>query len=413
MAIGDVKISQLKIGSLDLTNVSQAFFDEINIYEDILNTYGPAFEVRVVDPTDALGKNKINGSYDQDIVVNFSDDMGKTVGFKFKQLENANLNDQSSVKQGSLHTKTYSIKGVSAEFLNAQGNYVEKSYEDKTTNISKDILKNYYKTDKSIVIGEESKEKRRWLASNEHPMDVIQKLNDEHVASQSQSSAYTIFQKQQNGKQEYNITTYEKLFQQAPVATIKQSTTLDSSAGSEMDKRNSALWVNIGESFFSASRHLTHSSEQTFNLTTHGVVQTDDKLTKFNLPGKEVYQGKTSSHKLVPQKKIYHKNNEKQKITTGDAKRKRAEFLSHLAQNSAEFEIPGNPSITLGSMINLQLPKKVDAASGISGSLETQFNDKVLVVGIRHRIKPLGQTPRYTMVVKVVKASFTQGGGAA
>lgn len=413
MAIGDVRISQLKIGSLDLTNVSQAFFDEINIYEDILNTYGPAFEVRVVDPTDALSKNKINGSYDQDIIIRFSDDMGKTVGFKFKQLENSNLNDSSQQNLGSLHNKSYTIKGVSKELLDAQGNYVEKSYEDKTTNIVKTILKENYKTDKAIEVGEDAKEKRRWLASNEHPLDVIQKLNDEHVASQSQSSAYTVHQYQKSGAQKYRITTYEKLFQQAPVATIKQSTTLDSSAGTEMDKRNSALWVNVGESFFSASRHLTHSSEQTFNLTTHGVVQTDDKQTKFVLPGREVYQGKTSSHKLVPQKKIYHKNNEKEKIATGDAKRKKAEFLSHLAQNSAEFEIPGNPDITLGSMINLQLPKKVDAASKVSGNLETQFNDKVLVVGIRHRIKPLGQTPRYTMVVKVVKASFTQGGGTA
>jgi hypothetical protein len=413
MPIGDVRISELRIGSLDLTNASKAFFDELNIYEDILNTYGPAFEVRVVDPTDSLGTNKINGSYDQDISIRFSTDLGKTVGFKFKQLENSNLNDESQNNQGSLHSKSYTIKGVSKEFLDAQGNYVQKSYEDKTTNIAKKILQENYKTDKQVVVGEDSKEKRRWLASNEHPLNVIQKLNDEHVASQSQSSAYAVFQQQRNGTQKYNITTYEKLFQQAPVATIKQSTTLDSSAGTDLDKRNSVMWINVGESFFSGSRHLTRSSEQTFNLTTHGVVQTDDKQTKFVLPGKEVYQGKTSSHKLVPQKKIYHKINEKDKVTTGDAKRKRAEFLSHLAQNSAEFEIPGNPDITLGSMISLQLPKKVDAATRIAGNLETQFNDKVLVVGIRHRIKPLGQTPRYTMVVKVVKASFTQGGGTA
>ena len=130
------------------------------------------------------------------------------------------------------------------------------------------------------------------------------------------------------------------------------------------------------------------------------------------MPGKEIYKGQTNNHTVVPQKKIYSKvNQQNQRITTGDAKRKRAEFLSHLAQNSAELEIPGNPKITLGSIITLQLPKKVDANLG--GGNELQFNDKVLVVGIRHRIKPPGQTPRYTQILKVVKASFVQGGDNA
>lgn len=412
MAIGDIKFTEFRIGGMDLNDPNQAFPHEINIYEDILNSYGPALDVRVVDPTDSLSKNKINGSYNQDISIRFSDESGKTVGFKFKQLENSNLNDEAQFKQGSLHAKSYTIKGIPTEFLNAQGNYVEKSWNDRTTNIAKDIIKNNYKTDKQIEVDEDSKEKRRWIASNEHPLEQLQKLNDEHVASQSQSSAYTIFQQQQNGNQKYKITTYEKLFQQGPVATIKQSTVLDSSASTEEDKKNSIMWINVGESFFSASRHLTRSSEQTINLTTHKVVQTEPKNTKFVLPGKEIYQGPTTNHKTVPQRKIYSKVNEdQQKITPGEAKRKRAEFLSHLAQNSAELEIPGNPNITLGSIVNLQLPKKVDP--GLGGGNELQFNDKVLVVGIRHKIKPAGQTPRYTMVLKVVKASYSQGGGTA
>jgi hypothetical protein len=413
MAIGDIKFSELKIGGVDLNDPNQAYPDEINIYEDILNSYGPALEIRAIDPTDALGKNSINGSYDQDINIAFSDDMGKTVRFKFKQLENSNLTDEAQFKQGSLHAKSYTIKGVSQELLNAQGNYVQKSWEDKTTNIARDILKDNYKTDKQIEIDDDSKEKRRWIASNEHPLKQLQKLNEEHVASQSQSSAYAIFPRQEKGNSKYKITTYEKLFQQSPVATIKQSTVLDTSASTEEDKRNSIMWMNVGESFFSGSRHLTKSSEQTINLTTHKIVQTDPKQTKFVLPGKEVYQGQTSNHNVVPQRKIYSKLNEpkEQRITPADAKTKRAEFLSHLAQNSAELEIPGNPDITLGSMITLQIPKKVDA--GLGGGNEMQFNDKVLVVGVRHRIKPAGKTPRYTQVLKVVKASFSQGGGGS
>ena len=173
------------------------------------------------------------------------------------------------------------------------------------------------------------------------------------------------------------------------------------------------MWVNVGENFFAGSRHLENSSEQTCNLTTHKVCQVEPKQSNFVTPGQKVYQGQPQNRKAVPQTKLYDKKNEpnEQRITPAEAKVKRAQFLSHLAQNSAELEIPGNPNIKLGSMINLNLPNRTDAGIGASG--ESQFNGPVLVTAIRHRIKPAGQTPRYTMVLKVVKASYDQGGGGA
>lgn len=409
MAIGDINISELTIGGVNLNDPNQAFPHEINIHEDITNSYGPAIEIRAVDPTDAIGKNNLNSGYDQDIKIRFSDEFGGSVNFNFKPLETSNVLDESQNQQGSLHAKSYTIKGVSQEFLNAQGNYVEKSYEDKTTNIVKDVLENNYKTDKTVEIDDEAREKRRWIASNKHPLKVLQELNDEHVATQSQSSTYAVFQ----SDNKYKVTTYEKLFQQGPVATLKQSTVLDSSAATEDDKKNSIMWINVGENSFAGSRQLENSSEQTVNLTTHKVVQTEPKQSNFVTPGSKVYQGQPQNRKLVPQSKIYDKKNEpnEQRITPAEAKVKRAQFLSHLAQNSAELEIPGNPNIKLGSMIDLQLPNRTDA--GIGGGNEKQFGGKVLVTGIRHRIKPPGQTPRYTMIIKVAKASFDQGGGTA
>ena len=41
---------------------------------------------------------------------------------------------------------------------------------------------------------------------------------------------------------------------------------------------------------------------------------------------------------------------------------------------------------------------------------EPQINGKALVVAIRHKIKPFGQQPRYTMVLRVVKGSYKEGG---
>lgn len=410
MAIGDIRMLECKIGDLDLNDPNQASFKEINIVEDITSTYGPACEIRVVDQTDARVTKNINGAYNQDVKVRFSDELGRTVGFNLKQFEGADVSDHSMDKEGSGKNAQFTVRCVSPELLNAQGNYVEKSWEDKTTKIAEDVLKNNYKTDKKITV-EETKEKKRWISSNEHPSTALDRLNETHVSAKNKSSCFFTYQKQKEGTSEYRVETVEEMFKQSPVADIIYSTTLDSSASTENEKLNSALWVKVDSNFFSGSRHLTKPSQQTFNLTTHKAVSDEPKTEKFTLPGKEVYTGQTSYHKVVPQKAIYSKVNEPaQPITTAEATKKRAEFLSKLAQNCAECEIIGNPNITLGSMVNLKIPKRTDGASGF-GAGESQFADQCLVVGIRHRIRENGQSPRYTMVLKLVKASWSKSSG--
>jgi hypothetical protein len=81
--------------------------------------------------------------------------------------------------------------------------------------------------------------------------------------------------------------------------------------------------------------------------------------------------------------------------------------MSHLTQNHATLEVIGNSAIKLGSIVKLEIPKKADSG-GAAG--ETQFNAEALVVSIRHKIKPAGQSPRYTMLLGVVKGGFKEGG---
>ena len=408
-AIGAVKIN-CTVGSLDLSTS----IDELYIYEDITSSHGPACEIRAVDAKDDISKNKINGSDDQDVVINLSDEFGGSSNFKFKLHEGANLNDESQYKQGGLHAKSYAFNCVSPEFKNAQANYAQFSAEDKTTNIAKKVLNDCYKTDKPIEIDEDAKEKRRWVTNNEHPFDVMQKLNDEHVGTQSKSSCYAVFQQQRNGQQVNKITTYEKMFKQAPVCTLTLSATNDSSSSTFDDKRNSISWINVKQNFFSGAEHGKSSSQQTINMTTHGVVDTEPKQNKFVLPGKEVDSSVSKKAKKVPQRSVYSKLNEPngERITAAEAKVNRAQFLRDLAQNSAELECPYNPNITVGCMINLNLPNRTDAALG-QGGTEKQFNGPVLVVASKIRIKPMGKSSeggksaiRATQTLTVAKASF-------
>lgn len=395
--IGEIRIDSLKVGSVDLkgTQVTDSGFE---IFENIFSSYGPAAEINVVDPSDAA--SQLKGG--EDVEVKFSDPNGLgTVGFKFKSFMSKNLSDRSTDNQGSLKNKQYTIRAVSAEALNAQGNYVEKSWDDKTTNIARDVLKDYYKTDKQIEIEEDSKDKRVWRAQNEHPKNVVQKLNDEHVGTTSKSSAFAVFQEQENGNQKYKITTFEKLFEKSPVGKWTQREDLDSSNVTGTDKLYSLMWFEAGENFNMATDHTKKANEITFNQSTHSPSAPKPQQTKFKTLGTPVRETSQYANN-VPVNKTLSMVNEKQKTESSTAKANKTQFLSHLAENSATFEIVGNPKVKLGSIMELDIPKRT--ATG--GGKERQFSGKVCVVEIRHKIRPAGQVPRYTMVIRAVKAAY-------
>lgn len=414
MPVGDIRLTSIKVGDIDLSAAgSKADISTFNIYENILSPYGPLCDLQIIDHGDALGSSNLNGSFDKDIELDFSTEDGAQAKFKFKMLQNKNLDDGARSNQGSGHNKQYNIRGIQPEALASQGNPVEKSYKDSTSNMVKDIVKNYFKSDKQVEIGEQTKGKRRMVFGGVHPLEAIKTLDDEHEAQDSQSSTYTLFQRADGGQQKYVFTTFEKLFQQSPVATLSQSSTLNAGGTSEQAMKNSILWINVSDSFNTLPRAMSTASEQSFNMTTHRVTQTKGGSgTKFKTAdgNRSVYSEKAKYAEEYPVGLMHDKVNEPQRHNVGDAKRKRAEFLSHLAQNSAELEIIGNPNIKLGSMVNLNIPAKVDG-DGKSG--EKQFNGKALVVGIRHKIKTAGEQPRYTMVLRVVKASYKEGGGGA
>ena len=100
--------------------------------------------------------------------------------------------------------------------------------------------------------------------------------------------------------------------------------------------------------------------------------------------------------------------NNKSSTKIAEARKNRVDFLSHLSQTHGTLEVYGNPNIKLGSIVNLDIPNKSD---GNTSAGEKQFNGKALVVSIRHKIRPVGQTPRYTMILGVVTGGYKEGGG--
>lgn len=407
MAIGDIDIQSFTIGSMNILDPATVALVGFNIYEDILNPYGPMGEARLYDYNDTLGKNSVNGK--EDVTIKFGIPTGKqTLTYNFKLFQNKNLSDQSTEEKGSMHSKRYDYHFISPEMLNAQGNYVGHSFNTLTSDMVKQILENNFKTTHSIQVDSPTVGQRRLVFHNEHPLRVIQKLNLEHVSSKNKSSCYTVYKTQSSGNQVYKITEFEELFKQSPVVTLNQTAGLAVSS-SDQDKQNSIMWFNGGDSFQTSTRAFSKSNPIIYNPSIGEIHNRPPAAPiKYYVAGQPVYATPRKEDTAVPTVQNGDSVNNKIKTGTADAKANRLDFLSHLSQNSMELEVPGNPLITLGSMVNLNIPKK---ANQDNGSGETQLNGPALVVSIRHKVKPLGQVPRYTMILRVVKAGFNQGGG--
>lgn len=414
---GSIKLKSIKAGDIDLLNANSTLAG-FNIYEDILNPYGPVAEVRIIDANDVAGEKKFNGSYDKDLEIEFSPDdnisgLSGSTKLKLKLYQNKNVNDMSLHDSGSGHYKTHDVRGVSAEMLNAQGNFVEKSFNDKTSKVVEHILKKGFKTKKKIELGD-TKGKRRIIISRKHPLDALKQIQTEHVSEKYESSTFALFQQgNSNGEHKYVFKTFEELFEGSPVVKLKQTTNLNFGSTAE-EKQNSIMWFKPSKNFDSETRAMDKPSEYAVDLTTHKVIAADSKSqNKFKFADKQGVYDTTPSyvedHPSVLRYK-HDKANNKDKHETSNAMTKRAAFLSHLAQNSAELEVYYNPKITVGSMIELDIPKK--ASSGFEEG-EAQFNGKCLVVAIRTKFKVSTEPPNCTMILRVVKASYKQGGGGS
>jgi hypothetical protein len=407
-SVGDIDIKKFKIGSLDLKDAKQATLIGFNVYETILNPLGPYGEVRILDATDAVGKANINGKEDVEIEFTTPGVSGETVGFKFKMFQNKNVSDSSIEAKGSMHSKQYEFRFVSPEYLNAQGNKVAKSYNENSSNIAKDIVQNYLKSKDNVDVKESTKQERV-VFNEEHPLDALRKLSNLYVGTKSESGIFFLFKTREGSSTKYVFDSPDNMFGSSPVVKLQQSTTLSTEgSGDQSGKQNSITWVKVGDGFNSGSRSLSKPQEVTYNMATGTVNRPKTNDSKPKLADSPIYDSPPKDINGVPARTMYQSFNEKQQVDTGDSRAKKLNYLSHLVQNYADLEVPGNPKIKIGSIIELDLPKKADAGNS---SGETQFNGKALVVSIRHKIKPVGQTPRYTMILRVVKGSYKSGGG--
>jgi hypothetical protein len=106
MAIGDISINTFTIGSVNINDASKVSLSSFDIYEDILDPYGPVGEVKMFDYNDTMSQANFNGG--EDVTISFSTDNSESLTFNFKPLKSTN-DDRSNVNSATGKNKLLDV----------------------------------------------------------------------------------------------------------------------------------------------------------------------------------------------------------------------------------------------------------------------------------------------------------------
>ena len=405
MAIGDISFEELKIGDMNLLADDTPIYIGVTIIEDILKPFGPSCEIKLLDAVDGAKENEVTGSFQDVVKVKFKDtENNKISAFEFRQHSGVG----QTIAADSKRSKNYSIRCVSPEYLSKDDRTVTSAHSDKpTTEILKKTYEDYTKTKKKINVLSEAEKRDKTYASIP-TSGVTRALMRDMTFPDAPHSPAAVFQTQKDGKQELQITNWEEIMKRSPKVTLKYSN-VNYTGATDDEKRNVIMAANVDRLFDSSNRIKEAAAAESFNLSTHTVVDRKPSSSEVGtVKGKKLYSDKRDSKSKysVPSSEDTINNSKSHNSTI--SKEQRTRYLSHLTQNQGTIKTYGNPDISLGDTITLEMPAGVDEDK--TGG-ERQFNGDVVVVGIKHKIGTPGSSPNYIMELTVVKGGFEESKG--
>lgn len=384
-----------------------------NIYESCLDHHSYS-DLVLFDANDILGQKKFAGDEQVEITL-------KTPGsqspakYKFSVLQNHD-NKQTGAQKG----KSYTLRCASPEMLNSQRKVVDKGWNDKTSNIVKDVVKNYWDSEKEIQIDQETHGKQIINGNSDHPHEVIGWLKTRHVSPEykKDGSAFSLFEtRDENGKQIFKFTTFKKMMEDKldlGFEAYTQSDTVGSTATSSANDFHNIINFNIPSSFWTPNRLIGASANSAYNIAAGKQAKKkvdfeslDQPISKSPIPQEQIqYINKPPTEQRPRRHRNVSPYSDKEKTHISESNPINAQVMARLQNDMAHMEVNGYHILRPGKVIKISVPKKADMTSFQE---ETQMTANVLICGVKHQIKPAGSRPRWTTVIDFIKAGFEEG----
>lgn len=397
---GDVFVNNLTVssgrGSLNLTKI----FLSARIYESIF-TPGIIGHIEVLDTEDYIGNLKLSGD--------------ETVNFSFRSPDRESLNYTFSLNSvdevqdlGSMKAKVYQLTCVSTEVLKSKAGPIQKSYNTQISSIVGDVFNSFLSAGKTIDI-EATKGIQRFISPSLKPFSLIKELKKRAVSLENKSSNFMFFENADG----YKFKTLEGLVKAGVSHYFKQEDTVGSSYKSTMD--NNILAYKLYKQMSATDRIGMGGLNQrtgTFDIRTNEYKIENKKINEsdytFGGIGAMASGAFKSLFGNVPGAFTFINKNSKDPNTyLQDGVVDKGAYLSSMAQNQLDIEVPGNSTIKAGETALINIPKKVSTTGMNSG--EVLVNGKFLLAKVAHIIKRPSFRPRYVVSMECLKGAYEQG----
>ena len=279
--------------------------------------------------------------------------------YNFMSLLNNNQTDGSTEAYGSLKHKRYDLRGISKEYLNAMGHKnVQKSYNKQASDIMEDYVKEVLKFEGSIKKPDPTKGPIRYIASGKSGQ-IFHDIKRSSVSSQNPDHAYVLLREDDKTM---TYASFGYLVQQPSKFSYKQSTV---QPGSENEQQFKILDFRPAQTFNSQSQSAYSTQYVSYNTGT-GKLHIPNKPkpdAEYKGLGKPIFTNvswadSVKSPNLERATTIHDSANNKSPTYQAEGEQRRRQFLSKLAQNSAEMTIPANLNLKLGDVIDIDIPNK-------------------------------------------------------
>ena len=387
---GQISSLQVTIGG---QTVDPALVAGIMIKQCLSQKFGPIGRISVIDAERNLAKIKGDGS--ETAEVTWTDHNGQRFNFEFMVDTGQNIDshsDGSDTNNSARKHNTYIFTLNGKDTKKVNGGVV---YGAKDKPVEEHLKKIYEKLDSKPLIAKVKTDPTSLNFNQTSFSDAVQKgLNNSKIQGKGENSSYGIVYYDNEGNPTFN--SYENMFSGSPVADFTESATnTDPDDRFIIDYSPFNIFMNLAK-----IREGDVDTSQ-FNPLNGGLrlgvkPKTDNFRTAGRNPGKKGAGNENNTIHNCPDP-LNNKCKQGKYSTAAD----RYNYQSrHLNDNAFEITVFSRPGVDIGKVINTSILAK-DDKNTTTGNPKT--NGKGLVRTIIHRIGAVGEEPRYTQVLQILK----------
>lgn len=304
----------------------------------------------------------------------------------------------------------YTIRAISLEHLRNTQKRVMKGYNDKIEVMIEDIIKNYLSSSKKFTKEDQTKDTALITVPRYNPFKTVDMLRKRAVSKRYPNSPYMFYESSEG----YTFATIDHIMENSKKKDIKTYTTRTAIEVDFDDNLLNQQYRNILDyeivKSFNTYEKLSSGAMAlqvlSFDVTTKSYTQKKYDVKTSKLPQKTDNKGKLYPDKLYetfpdPGRYVFLPTSVDVKPTIAENAGEKEIASALFADAVIVIKVAGDTSVTIGDIINVELPSRDDAAKQDvpKFKLDAKYSGNYMITKVRH----LFSVDEHDMVMEAVK----------